>query len=198
MTRSTFRRTVMMLTPLALLGGCVSFGGKVPDQLISLTPQSAPPAGATAQGSLSDALMVLDPFTERRIDVLRVPVQINDASVAYLKNAQWVERPARQFRHLLAETIRAKTPGRMVVEGDDAQATAKVKLMGRLLDLGYDARNQSVVVRFEAMRQDGAGAATTRRFEAVVPGVAPDAQSVAPALNRAANDVARQVADWVG
>jgi cholesterol transport system auxiliary component len=38
----------------------------------------------------------------------------------------------------------------------------------------------------------------TRRFEAIEPGVAPEAEAVAPALNRAANSVARQVADWVG
>lgn len=204
MIRNPIRRTATRLIPtallasVALLGGCVSFGAKVPDQLISLTPQSVAPAGSTAEGALADALMVFDPHTDRRIDVLRVPVQISDASVAYLKNAQWVERPTRQFRHLLAETIRAKHPSRIVVEGDDAHVIAKEKLMGRLLDLGYDARNRSVVVRFEAMRQIGAGAATMRRFEAVVPGVAPDAQSVAPALNRAANDVARQVADWMG
>ena len=38
----------------------------------------------------------------------------------------------------------------------------------------------------------------TRRFEAGIPGIAADRESVGPALNRAANDVAVQVADWVG
>jgi len=53
-------------------------------------------------------------------------------------------------------------------------------------------------VRFDAMRSQGSGAVETRRFEAQVPGIQPKAEFIGPALNRAANDVARQVADWVG
>ena len=64
--------------------------------------------------------------------------------------------------------------------------------------MGYDARLQSVVVRYDALRDDGKGGVMTRRFEAVVPGVSPKAEAVGAALNRAANDVAGQVADWVG
>jgi cholesterol transport system auxiliary component len=144
-----------------------------------------------------DALVVLDPDTDRRIDVLRVPVQVDDATVAYVKDASWVERPARQFRRLLAETIRAKG-GRLVVEGDDAEVAGKTTLRGRLLDMGYDARSQAIVVRFDALREDAGGAVLTKRFEATVPGIAADAKTVGPALNRAANEVAAQVADWVG
>jgi cholesterol transport system auxiliary component len=185
------------LAGLLLLGGCVSLGGKVPEQLISLTARSSAPAGATSSGMRHDALVVLDPESDRRIDVMRVPVQIDAANVAYLKDAQWVERPSRQFRRLLAETIRAKG-GRLVLEGSDTLAAGKTTLSGRLLDLGYDARSQSVVVRFDAMREDAGGTVQTRRFEATVPGVSPKADAVAPALNKAANDVAQQVADWVG
>jgi cholesterol transport system auxiliary component len=63
--------------------------------------------------------------------------------------------------------------------------------------MGYDARRRSVVVRFDAMRWEPGGRVVSRRFEASVPDVAPEAESIAPALNRAANDVARQVADWI-
>ncbi|MBW8786078.1 MAG: ABC transporter, partial [Novosphingobium sp.] len=69
---------------------------------------------------------------------------------------------------------------------------------GRLLDMGYDARSQSVTVRFDALRTDAAGNAVSRRFEATIPGLSPKVEAVAPALNKAANDVAQQVADWVG
>lgn len=185
------------LAALALLGGCLSFGGKEPKQLIALTPAATAPAGATAAGRMTEALVVLDPDTDRRIDVLRVPVIVDDATVAYLKDATWVERPARQFRRLLAETIRAKG-GRLVVEGDDAEIAGKTKLGGRLLDMGYDARSQSVVVRYDALYEGTDGAVRTKRFEATVPGIAADAKVVGPALNRAANDVATQVADWAG
>lgn len=191
------RKKAASLAALLLLGGCLSFGAKVPNQLISLTPASTAPAGATASGKMTDALVVLDPDTDRRIDVHRVPVKVDDSTVAYLKDAMWVERPARQFRRLLAETIRAKG-GRLVVEGEDAEVSGKELLSGRLLDMGYDARSQSVVVRYDAVREDGTGTAQSRRFEAIVPGVSAKADAVAPALNKAANDVAAQVADWIG
>jgi cholesterol transport system auxiliary component len=186
-----------VLAGLLLLSGCLSLGGKTPDQLIRLTPESSAPAGDMLAVPLTEALIVLDPEADRRLDVQRVPVQVDDATIAYLKEATWVERPARQFRRLLAETIRARG-NRLVVEAGDTSEGGKTRLGGRLLDMGYDARSQSVIVRFDAMRWEPAGPVTSRRFEATIPGVSPEAQSVAPALNRAANDVARQVADWIG
>jgi cholesterol transport system auxiliary component len=186
-----------VLAAVVLLGGCVSLGGKAPKQMISLTPNATAPAGELAGTTMRDALVVLDPEADRRLDVQRVPVQVDDATIAYLQDATWVERPARQFRRLLAETIRAKGK-RLVVEAGDASELGKTTLGGRLLDMGYDARSQSVVLRFDAMRTDVAGNVISRRFEATVSGVAPKVESVAPALNKAANEVAAQVADWVG
>ncbi|MEJ5975261.1 ABC-type transport auxiliary lipoprotein family protein [Novosphingobium sp. PS1R-30] len=194
------RGSIKLAAPLAallLLGGCVNLGGKAPKQLIGLTPQATAPAGDMGAANLRSALVVLDPEADRRLDVQRVPVQVDDATIAYLKDATWVERPARLFRRLLAETIRAKGK-RLVVEAGDAAEGGKTTLGGRLLDMGYDARSQSVVVRFDALRSDGAGNVVSRRFEASVPGVSPKAESIAPALNRAANEVAAQVADWIG
>jgi cholesterol transport system auxiliary component len=185
------------LAGLLLLAGCISLGGKAPKQLISLTPEATAPAGEMGTASLRDALVVLDPEADRRLDVQRVPVQVDDATIAYLKDATWVERPARQFRRLLAETIRARGK-RLVVEAGDSSELGKTTLGGRLLDMGYDARSQSVIVRYDAMRLDAAGNAVSRRFEATVPGVSPKVEAVAPALNKAANAVAAQVADWVG
>lgn len=190
-------RMAAPLAALMLLGGCLSFGGKVPSQLISLTSTSVAPVGPMASGKMADALIVLDPDADRRLDVQRVAVQVNDSTVAYLKDATWVERPARQFRRLLAETIRARG-GRLVVEGEDAAIAGKQMLSGRLLDMGYDARSQSVIVRYDALREDAGGQVQTRRFETTVPGVAATAEAVSPALNKAANEVAGQVADWLG
>jgi cholesterol transport system auxiliary component len=185
------------LLAAALLAGCVSFGGgKAPNELITLTPESTAPAGNIGSGSLAEALVVLDPDTDRRLDVQRVPVQMDDATLAYLKDAVWVERPARQFRRLLAETIRARG-NRLVLESSDDETGGRITLSGRLLDMGYDSRSGSVVVRFDAVRKQAGGQLEVRRFESVVTGVEPKAPAVAPALNRAANDVARQVSDWV-
>jgi cholesterol transport system auxiliary component len=190
------KRAAIVMAPL-LLAGCISFGGKPPKQLIRLTPETTAPAGEMSGASLRNALVVLDPQADRRLDVQRVPVQVDDTTVAYLKDATWVERPTRQFRRLLAEAIRARGK-RLVIEQGDASEDAKSVLTGRLLDMGYDARTRTVVVRFDAIHEDGSANVTSRRFEATVPGVSPKVGSVAPALNKAANDVAAQVADWVG
>jgi cholesterol transport system auxiliary component len=198
MTKRSITTRGLPLAALLLLGGCLGgLGGKVPPQLISLTAADPAPAGPLGGGSAGSGLIVLDPETDRRIDVQRVPVQVSPSTVAYLKDAMWVEKPARQFRRLLAETIRAKS-GRLVLEGGEAEAVGRDMLAGRLVDLGYDAASQSVVVRYDAIRNDGKGAVSVRRFESIVPGVSPKAETVGPALNRAANDVARQVAAWIG
>ena len=190
-----FRKTTV-LPAMLLLGGCISFGLKPPEEMISLTASRTAASGAAASGSGQDAILVLDPDTSRRLDVMRVPVQINDYSIAYLKDAMWVEKPARQFRRVLAESIRAKG-GRMVVEADDADAAGRTVLGGRLLDMGYDAPSQSVIVRFDAVRHEADGTISTHRFETVIPGVPAKARPVAHALNDAANDVAGKVADWM-
>ncbi|GGC35248.1 hypothetical protein GCM10011371_23260 [Novosphingobium marinum] len=180
----------------ALLAGCVSFGPEVPEQLIGLTPEMTATAGEMARADAGPSFVVLDPDVGQKLDVLRVPVQIDPSSIAYVQDATWVERPARQFRSLLAETIRAKT-GRLVIEGDDLEVTGDLFVSGRLLDMGYDVGSQSVVVRYDAVLEGRDGAVRSRRFESRVPGVSATAVSVAPALNRAANDVAQQVADWL-
>ena len=194
-SRFHLRATAAGLAAL-LLSGCLSLGPDVPDQLISLTPARQAPAGEMGSGSVTQAMVILDPDTDQRLDVLRVPVQIDPSTVAYLEDAVWVEKPARQFRRLLAETIRART-GNVVVEGSDYEIAGKTLVSGRLLDMGYDAQDQAVVVRYDALVEDGQGGVRSRRFETRVPGVAPEALSVAPALNTAANELAGQVADWL-
>jgi cholesterol transport system auxiliary component len=189
-------RAYPLLAPLLALGlsACVNIGAKPPGTLLSLTSAAAPAAGSGSSGLLSEAIVVLEPAADARLGVLRVPVQVNDSSVAYLKGAQWVERPSRQFQHLLADSLRARSKG-LVIEFD--QNVAALKISGRLLAMGYDARSRSAVVRFDAVKFLPGGKAETRRFENVVPGVAPDGEDVGRALNRAANAVATEVCDWV-
>jgi len=185
---------VLLVAALGL-SGCVSIGGKAPSSLLALTPDARLPAGQDAQGTLANAIVVMEPAADARVAVLQVPVQINGSNVAYLKKTQWVERPARQLQHLIAETLRAKG-GRLVVETDTDKWQQRVS--GRLLDMGYDLPPRSAVVRFDAVKETPGGLLDPRRFEARVPNVSDDAAAIGPALNQAANDVARQVVDWVG
>ena len=183
----------LMALPLA---GCISLGAEPPEALLTLTPAQAAPAGFATNGPAAAALAVLEPSASQRLNVTRVPVQTTDSSLAYLKDAVWVERPARLFQNLLAETIRAKG-NRLVVREGDLGYNAATQLSGQLLDMGYDVATGSVVVRYDGVLQRPDGQVQTRRFESRVPAAA-DAVSVGPALNQAANQVASEVADWVG
>ena len=190
-------KTLAILAPALLLGGCISFGGEPPESLLTLTPSASAPAGTGGSSAGSTAIALVDFEAPAALDVTRVPVQVTDTELAYLKDAVWVEKPARLFRRLVAETIRTQS-GRVVIDGDDPGALATHRLTGTLRQFGYDARTSSVVVVFDAVRPGEGNAVQTRRFQAVVPGVTPDVIGVGPALNRAANDVAAQVAEWVG
>lgn len=192
-------KTVCGAMAAILLAGCVSIGGggDAPEQLLTLTPASVAPAGDSAQGDMASALSVTEPSVPQHLNVIRVPVQLNDSSLAYLQDAFWVEKPARLFQRVLAETIRARS-NRLVVGGGELDYAAQTQLGGQLVDMGYDAAASSVKVRFDAILRLPDGNVRTQRFESEVTGVLPDALSVGPALNTAANDVATQVADWVG
>lgn len=189
----------MLAVPALLLAasGCVSLGGdKAPPFLLTLSADKAVPAGTVASGTNASAIMVMEPETDQRLAVLRIPVQVDDTQVAYLVGTAWVERPSRLFRGLLAETLRTRTQA-LVLEDTQAAAASGTRLSGRLIDMGFDARSQSVVVRYDAMRTGPKGEVQTKRFESKVPGVQPKPELVGPALNKAANDVAGQVAEWM-
>ena len=184
------------LSASLLLAGCISFGAKPPESLLSLTPASSVAPGTAINGDVAQAIAILVPDAPARLDVTRVPVQVDDTQVAYVKDAVWVDKPARLFRRLLGETIRART-GRLVIDNDDAALTPKNQLRGTLVDFGYDARTSSVVVTYDAIRDVNGTQVMTRRFSATVPGVVAEAAPVGAALNLAANQVATEVADWV-
>lgn len=190
-------RAVFAASGALWLSACISLGPDVPDRLIGLTAERMAASGALGAGELSNAIIVFEPEAPQRLDVTRVPVQIDDARIAYLQDAIWVERPARLFRRLLAETIRADS-GRLVLDAPDPEVSGGTRLFGRLVEMGYDARSSSVIVRYDAIRELADGRLETRRFESTVPGVAPEVDAVAPALNSAANAVARDVAAWIG
>ncbi len=185
------------LAPVLLLGGCLSLGGEAPDSLLTLTPTSLAPAGSGASAASDTALAIVEFDVPKALDVTRVPVQVTDTQLAYLQDAVWVERPGRLFRSLVAETVRTRS-GRMVIDGDDPGIGASDRLHGTLRNFGYDARTREAVVTFDAVRNGTGATVATQRFEARVPVAVAETAFVGPALNEAANDVAGQVADWIG
>ncbi len=185
---------------LLALAGCVSFGGgKPPASLLTLSPQASPAIGSGAvagRDTAGRAILVQLPDTPAKLDVLRLPVLVSDTEIAYLEDAFWVEKPARLFRRLIGETLRARGQA-LVIDNDDTPLLTDATLRGSLLELSYDARTASVVVRFDAVRTEAGGKASSRRFEARESGVAATSAAVGPALNRAANQVAGEIADWL-
>ena len=181
---------------LLALPACVSLGGPPPESLLTLNPAARAPAGEGVAGADRPVIAVLAIDTPAKLDVLRVPVAVSDTELAYLQEAFWVEKPARLFRRLVGETIRARGAA-MVVDGDSTATLATMTLRGTLIDMGYEAATSAAVVRFDAVRVGADGAVTTRRFEARETGVVAEGRAVGAALNRAANTVAGEVADWV-
>lgn len=180
---------------LLLLTGC-SLGGKAPPELLTL---SAAASRATAQprtAAQGNIITVTSPTLPRAINNNRVAVYVGPTSIQYLKTGVWADKPNELFRQLLSETIAARS-GWVVVDPSVYTQVQGVVLGGQLLQFGYDPARSEAVILFEASLARPQQAVTTNRFEARVP-AAPDGIAAAAALNRAANQVAAQVADWVG
>jgi len=185
------------LVLLAMLPGCISFGAEPPPSLLTLTSAASIAAGTPGEGNLSSAMAVQVPSAPQRLNVTRVPVTTSDSSLAYLKDAVWVEKPAELFRNVLAETIRAHG-NRLVVDGGGLEYSATTQLMGELVEMGYDSSSSSVLVRYDAVLALPGGVVRTQRFENRISGVLAEPEAVGAALNTAANQVADEVAAWVG
>jgi cholesterol transport system auxiliary component len=137
------------------------------------------------------------PTVPKELAAVRVPVQVSPTDIQYVTNLTLVDTPDRLFQGLLAETVR-RTTGRVVLDPGQTNLDPGVTVSGQLQKFGYDASTGQVTVTYDAsMATAGAAKVETRRFTASAPadGTAP---SVGPALNRAANQVALDVAKWIG
>lgn len=190
-------RILLLGLPLAL-AGCISFGAEPPPSLLTLSPTDAVPVG-TAQDSAAAKSIVIDvPVVPQSLATARVPVQATPTSIAYVKDAVWAEPPARLFARLVSDTLTSRT-GRVVLAPVQAIGDPSARLGGELRTFGLDAASNSAVVTFDAaLARVGDDHIEKRRFEARVPVSAIDATSAGPALNQAANQVAGEVADWIG
>ena len=191
----------LALAALPMIAGCVSLGSEPPPSLLTLTPSAMAPADVPVTASEAPVISLTEFEAPQRLNVTRVPVQVSDSEIAYLKDAGWVEKPARLLRRLIAETMRSQSK-RVVFDAEMPGMTGAVKVSGVLREFGFDARGGGelgiVTVRFDAVRRGEDGSVTAQRFEARIEGVAPEAQPVGAALNQAANDVAGQIASWAG
>lgn len=202
----------MKTLPLALalpliLGGCIRFGAEAPPSLLTLTSEAPIAVGETASSATAKSISVAALNVPQELAVARVPVRSNVTNIAYLKDAHWVEPPSRLFGRLLSDTVSART-GRVVLSLRQSMSDPGARLGGDLRAFGIDAQTNEAVVTFDATLVRDRPAEVSgvrvpqvferRRFEVRVPVAVIDAASAGTALNRAANQVAIQVSDWVG
>ncbi|MEO6248673.1 MAG: ABC-type transport auxiliary lipoprotein family protein [Sphingomicrobium sp.] len=192
-------RPSSLLIPAALalsLTACLG-GGKVPPILLTLAPEAPAPASFDRSASAGETVTIDDPVTPKSLKVLRIPANVGDTAIAYIKDAQWIDLPGKLFQQLVSETIK-RTTNRVVLDPRQSSLDPGLRVTGLLDRFGYDASQGGVVVRYDAALAATAGARVeTRRFEARERSDGTKA-SVGPALNRAANRVANDVASWVG
>jgi len=170
-------RLLLALTlPLALTA-CLG-GGKVPPILLTLAPEAAAPADMARSAGAGETVTIDDPVTPKSLKTVRVPAQVGDTSIAYIKGAQWVDLPDHLFQQLLSETIK-RTTNRVVLDPRQSSLDPGLRVTGLLDRFGYDAASRSVVVRYDAALAAPAGARVeTRRFEASEPPTSPNGSAV--------------------
>lgn len=190
-------RTPILLGLSMVLAGCISFGADPPDSLLRLTPAETVAPATSRTAAADEAVTVVLPTLPQELNTLRVPVRTGATQVAYLKDAQWVETPDALFARLLSDTIAART-GRVVLDPSQFTLDPGVRLTGQLQSFGVDADTNEAVILYDAAVARGESRVETRRFEARIPVAAIDVVNVGPALNQAANQVAVDVAAWIG
>jgi cholesterol transport system auxiliary component len=194
-------KTASALALAAALGGCslggLLGGGKPPVSLVTLTPEAAEPANIARSAAAGQAVTIEVPTVSKELSAVRVPVQVSQTDVQYVANLQLVDTPDRLFQGLLAETVR-RTTNRVVLDPGQTNLDPGITVTGQLQRFGYNTSTGQVTVTYDAsLASAGATQVRTRRFTASVPADG-TAASVGPALNRAANQVATQVAAWIG
>ena len=190
---------LVALLGLAACGPLVQIGGndKAPVALLTLR---ATAGAATPARNPSATLSVVTPLVAGPLQTLRLPVITKDTELAYLTGATWAEQPAKQFARVLADTIGAR--GVTILDARQSAVGATRQLAGTLVDFGVDARGSAglaVVVRYDALLTGNGGRALgVRRFDGRAAIASNDPAVVGAALNVVANQVAGEVADWVG
>lgn len=197
---SKFRplKFVGLLAATAALGACVSFGGsEPPPSLLSLSPDQKLSAGAMRSGPQTASLVVALPAAPQKLNTIRVPVQTSGMGIAYLKDAVWVDKPARLFQDLLSETIAARND-RLVLSATEAGGKAQTYITGELVNFGLDGPSLTVTVTYDAVKMTKDQPVEKKRFEASESVFVAEPGPVGAGLNEAANKVAIAVAEWVG
>ena len=191
-------RLLLAFPALLALSGCFG-GGRAPDQLLTLTAAEARPAATPRTAGAGEAITVAVPTLPQSLRTTRIPVYVSETTIQYLTAGAWVENPGALFARLLGETISART-GRVVLDPSQYSNDPGSRITGTLVKFGLDPGAMQVVIVYDAVlaRSGANGGIMTNRFEARLPVAEATPAAVAPALNQAANQLAGEVAAWIG
>lgn len=180
------------------LSGCFG-GGSAARELLTLTPAETRPAAAPRTAGQGEAITVAVPTLPQALRTTRIPVYVSETSIQYLTDGAWVENPGALFARLLGETVAART-GRVVLDPGQYSNDPGTRVTGTLVKFGLDPAAMQVVIVYDAVlaRSGANGGVVTNRFEARLPVAEATPAAVAPALNQAANQLAGEVAAWIG
>jgi cholesterol transport system auxiliary component len=183
---------------VASASGCALMGGgKAPKNLITLSSTAPDPGPIARSGNAAESVTIEVPVIAKEIRTTRVAAQVGSTTVAYIKDLTLVDTPDKLFKDLLGETV-LRTTNRVVLDPQQSNLDPGLTVTGRLTNFGYDGSQGTAFVRYDAALSTAGGTRVeTRRFEARAPADG-TAATVGPALNQAANDVAAQVASWIG
>lgn len=195
MSKRTSQWTILAAA-IFILPSCVSFGGKAPANMLLLTAEQRVADGASVKGNAADALVVIEPAVPQKLNTNRVAVQVGASNVAYIKDAFWADKPARLMRSLLAETIAARS-GKLVLSEGEVAARPNWMLSGTLVEFGMDAGSNEAIVVFDALLSRSGQPLEKRRFEARAVSADMKGGSAGVALNKAANQVVKDISDWL-
>jgi cholesterol transport system auxiliary component len=192
-------RPKLLLVLPATLALAACFGGHAPDQVLTLTAAEVRPTAVPRTAGQGEAITVTVPTLPQALRTTRIPVYVNETTIQYLTDAVWVEQPGALFARLLGETISART-GRVVLDPSQYSHDPGTRITGTLIKFGLDPNQMQVVIVYDAAMARGGptGGVVTNRFEARLPVADATPATVAPALNQAANQLAVEVAAWIG
>jgi cholesterol transport system auxiliary component len=183
----------MRLCAVALgltLAGCATGGPPATFNLV------APASGFEARAPRG-VLLVARPVASTPVDGDRIVVRTGADTIAYLKNAQWVQVLPILLQDRLVESFENAHLIRSVVRpGDNIQADSQLVTEIRRFDITAGTGVAHVEVAAKIVDERTGRIEAGRIFSAEERGSAEDPSSATHALNEALDSVLRQIVDW--
>ncbi|MEN9539080.1 MAG: hypothetical protein RLZZ126_1315 [Pseudomonadota bacterium] len=191
----------LFFSSIALLTGCALPDKPLRPQTFDLGPALVAPAPAAAAGS--GVLVLPDIDAPGALDSSAMAYRLAYANVQVLSpyaQARWSMPPAQLLHQRLRQRLGAS---RAVLSGVDAAPTAQVLRIeldefSQVFDSAASSQGHIRVRATLLQRQGGAESFVAQRsFATQQPAPTPDAAGGAAALQRAVDDVAGQLDDWL-